>query len=177
MLDNIKMVFFDFDNTLAIHAADYFSGMSEEDYYTLAIKGADLYKNSSAPLEFRVLVHYWLLSDRYVACMTHEVCNLTVPIKQRFCDENYFGIPVFTSPSPTEKSVIAKYFCRAHDVQPHEVLIIDDAHSVLQAAYESGFNVATPQYVLTHFGDFAPSAVLVGDNIDRDMASRYLTMI
>lgn len=158
-IDKLKMVLFDFDDTLAVHN-EHKSGTAEDqlNYDTLAILGDfDAYKDC-APNQ-NMVQFMQLCKDRklQMGLISANTGYYHMDLKQKWVKEKY-GISlenycVMLGEEEKAKAIcaIANAFYMNHD----ELLIVDDNPKVIVYAADAGFQSATPIEVINFINNLS----------------------
>jgi len=151
-LSNIKMVIFDFDDTLAIHKDRDFmkkhfeNGQdSKNNYYLGAYTNPDSFYDDIEPCEksealFRLTL---LLRERGIKmyCLSGMKFSFHLNAKQAFVDKHYGkGIEVISAASQELKLQGVKILQKVINCKENEILFIDDRKAVIELLVEGGVN-------------------------------------
>lgn len=149
-LSNIKLVIFDFDDTLAIHKDRDFmkkhfeNGQdSKNNYYFGAYTNPDSFYDNIEPCEksealYRLTL---LLRERDIKmyCLSGMKFSFHLKAKQAFVDEHYGkGIEVISAASQELKLQGVKILQKVINCKENEILFIDDRQSVIELLRENG---------------------------------------
>lgn len=148
-LDNIKVVIFDFDDTLAIHEDKYFNihrMESEEKYlgfYLNAYKYPDIFYEQIEPCKRNDILYEFVnnLRKRNIKmyCVSGMNFSFHLKAKQSFVNKHYGkDIEVISSSSQELKLESVKIIQRINNCNLDEILFVDDRIDVIKLLNQNG---------------------------------------
>ena len=145
-LSGIKAVFFDFDDTLAIHDPEF----ETVNYWEKVWAQPDnVYDESVMPNEgIRLFLEELSGVDKY--CITWASNSLAAEVKQAWLDKNFPGEfkKTICTATPKEKIRVLQVYASVFGLEPGEILFVDDLYSTLEMAMKAGFVIMTPQEIM-----------------------------
>ena len=138
-LKNIKVAIFDFDDTLAIHRdSNYVENRKadEDGYFLKAYENPQAFFETIEPCtannDMRNLVGYCRNEGIPMFCVTGMRFSLHMSAKNAFI-KKYYGddIELITSAGQERKSDVVRILIRHFNIQPEQVLFVDDMQSTL----------------------------------------------
>lgn len=150
-LKNIKLVAFDFDDTLAKHVDTFYvehRGDGDE-YFMQAHQSPDTFYDdievcSSSP-SLKNIVGYCRLNNIPMYCISKMRFSLHMEAKKQFVKKHYGDDIEFVMASSQEmKNDILRILCKEHNIEPSEVLFIDDLKENVDRAHDAGYKVIFP---------------------------------
>ena len=151
-LSKVKIVLFDFDDTLCIHRkADNF----DIDSYNVAmVKGGTSYWDmmGSAPnKQMKVFMNKLSEDDVELGLISATKLSCTGANKIEWVKLNYgYTLKNYCSGDFEGKVQIIKALITANNFSPDEVLFVDDLYSNIDAVAKLGVQVATPMEVVNY---------------------------
>lgn len=154
----IKLIFFDFDDTLFVHYAAHRFG--DDDEIMRAILSEEAILPGSG---YRVYEHLGIanpLLKRFVEedaknidkmCITWVADSIMLPAKEQWLDKYYPGLisDVVGTSSPGRKMQTIRLIAGSRKLRPSECLIIDDKYDTVAQAIEAGYRGMTTVEVMT----------------------------
>lgn len=148
---NIKIAFFDFDDTLAIHRDKFYverrAKYGENEYF----KNAYLYPNRFyddiaacyVPEETLNLVAWLNAKDVKLYCLTGMRMSLHISAKEAFLKKHYgaFNFELVAAKDQQTKLDVIKILREIHDCGYNEILFVDDVQDNLDIATDLGIIV------------------------------------
>lgn len=152
-LTDVKLVAFDFDDTLYIHDKRNDTDKTDLEYYAgLMTKETDYYD----PSRFSDIMGQLMfeLNSRHIdmAVCSHTSFAGAAHTKVEAAEAHY-GYPLINlcSGLPDYKHVILAAYALANGLKHEEILLIDDQYINLRNAEASGFKAANPMEVVLHY--------------------------
>lgn len=145
-LSRIKVMFFDFDNTLAIHER-----MCEIPDYTLKIleDPENVYNQYTKPnAGIKLFLESFKSTPKF--CITLTTTSLEGEVKQMWLDKNFsgeFSKTICTATLEEKVNVMCTY-AKVFKLKPEEILFIDDHVETTSLAKDAGVVVMTPQEIM-----------------------------
>ena len=148
-LDNIKIVIFDFDDTLAIHKDQDFAKHRRESeekrlgYYLNAYQNPDTFYEDIEPCVKSERL-YSLISDLRnknikIYCLSGMKYSFHLKAKQSFVNKHYGdGIEVISTASQALKIDGVKIIQKANNCKLDEIIFIDDRQDVVELLNTNG---------------------------------------
>lgn len=165
----IKLIFFDYDDTLFVHyAANRFGDddkimraiLSEE--AILPGSGYRVYENLGVA---NPLIKQFVEEDAKnidKLCITWVADSIMLPPKKQWLDKYYPGLisDVVGTSSPSRKIQTMRLIAESRKLQPREVLFVDDKYDIVAQAIEAGYRGMTTVEVMTrkYYQDIIKSA-------------------
>ncbi len=150
-LENIKIVIFDFDDTLAIHKdKDYSKHRRENEenylgYYLNAYKNPDIFYEDIEPCIKSDVLYSFIddLRSKHIKmyCLSGMKFSFHLKAKQFFINK-YYGedIEVISTASQELKINGVKIIQKLNDCKLEEILFIDDRKDVIELLRSNGIN-------------------------------------
>lgn len=150
-LDNIKIVIFDFDDTLAIHKDKDYSKHRREsedkylDYYLNAYQKPDVFYEDIEPcIKSDALYNFTNnLRSKHIKmyCLTGMKFSFQLKAKQYFINKHYGDdIEVISTASQELKIDGVKIIQKLNNCKLEEILFIDDRNDVIELLKSNGIN-------------------------------------
>lgn len=165
----IKLIFFDFDDTLFVHYAAHRFGDDDEvmrailsEEAILPGSGYRVYENLGIanPLIKRFVEEDAKNIDKL--CITWVADSIMLPAKKQWLDKYYPGLisDVVGTSSPRRKMQTMQLIAESRKLRPSECLIIDDKYDTVAQAIEAGYRGMTTVEVMTrkYYQDMIKSA-------------------
>ena len=156
-LENLKMVCFDFDDTLCIHShcLDSYEDMME--YLSYIHSGETFPKswNKSKPnLQLKKFMDYLACKNIHMGLIS-AVCDCkTAERKIKWVKENYgYWLENYCVCSQEQKIVELKVLAKVNMLHENQIAIIDDMYSNLEKAESDGFIALSPMQVVNMFNE------------------------
>lgn len=154
----IKLIFFDFDDTLFVHYAAHRFGDDDEvmrailsEEAILPGSGYRVYENLGIanPLMKRFVEEDAKNIDKL--CITWVADSIMVPAKKQWLDKYYPGLisDVIGTSSPERKMQTMQLIAESRKLRLSECLIIDDRYDTVAQAIEAGYRGMTTVEVMT----------------------------
>ena len=154
----IKLIFFDFEDTLFVHYAAHRFGDDDEvmrailsEEAILPGSGYRVYENLGVanPLLKRFVEEDAKNIDKM--CITWVADSIMLPAKKQWLDKYYPGLisDVVGTSSPSRKIQTMQLIVESRKLQPHEVLFVDDKYDTVAQAIEAGYRGMTTVEVMT----------------------------
>lgn len=154
----IKLIFFDFDDTLFVHYAAHRFGDGDE--VMRAILSEEAILPGSGYRVYENLGVANLLLKRFVeedaknidkTCITWVADSIMLPAKKQWLDKYYPGLisDVVGTSSPGRKTQTMRLIAESRKLRPSECLIIDDKYDTVAQAIEVGYRGMTTVEVMT----------------------------
>ena len=148
-LDNIKVVFFDFDDTLAIHKDKDFCKHRRESedkylgYYLNAYKNPDIFYEDIEPCIRSEILYNFIIKLRNkkikMYCLSGMKFSFHLKAKQAFINKHYGNdIEVISSATKELKIDGVKIIQRFENCNIEEILFIDDRQDVIDLLNNNG---------------------------------------
>ena len=150
-LNNIKVVIFDFDNTLAIHKDEDYGKRRREsedkylEYYLEAYKNQDTFYEDIQPCIVLEMVHNFIaeLKSRGIKiyCMSGMKFSFNLKAKQAFVNKHFGNdIDVLFTASQELKIEGTKIIQKFENCKLDEILFVDDKQEVVDLLNKAGIN-------------------------------------
>ncbi len=150
-LDEIKVVIFDFDDTLAIHKDKDFANHRNEteekflNFYSNAYLNSNCFYDSIEPCTKSEVLYDFIndLRNKNIKmyCLSGMKFSFHLPAKQSFLDRNYGkGIEVIATSSQRLKLDGVKIISKINNCALNEILFIDDREDVIELLIQNGIN-------------------------------------
>ena len=148
-LSNIKVVIFDFDDTLAIHKDKYFTKTRREteekflEFYKNAYQNPAKFYEEIEPC-YKSEVLYKFINDLRnknikMYCLSGMKFSFHLKAKQYFLDKHYGkGIEVLCTSSQELKLIGVKILSKIEHCKLKEILLIDDREDVIEDLNQEG---------------------------------------
>lgn len=152
-LDNIKLCFIDFDDTLCVRT----SRVKNNDYYECLIReDVDIYTRKSRAIGagFHEFVKACKENNIKLFILTHSKSSLPCKTIMKYLDKTFgkgtFSDVIAVSTKEYKLNIIKEY-ARSYTATKSNVLFIDDDVYLVDMVYDDGFCVASPQEVALQF--------------------------
>lgn len=132
---NLKIAFFDFDNTLALHIDNEYverlKRYGEDKYYANAFEFPDVfYENIEqciASVEMVELVNYLRKKGVKLCCLTGMKTSLNAQAKKNFI-KNHYGddFDFYSAGTQSLKRMVVRIIREVNKYKPEEVIFVDD---------------------------------------------------
>lgn len=145
-LENLKMVFFDFDDTLCIHTKH----QTDSDYSRKLFKyGFDVYDDCESSPHMKKLLDLCVEQGIRVGLMSCVACYQHAETKRIWVADNY-GVELenFCVGVQEAKSEMLEKFVKAVGYAPDEVALVDDWWYHLERVSNLGFRAYSPLQVV-----------------------------
>lgn len=150
-LDNIKIVIFDFDDTLAIHKDKYYSKHRREseekylEYYLNAYQKPDVFYEDIEPCIKSDALYNFInnLRSKHIKmyCLSGMKFSFHLKAKQYFINKYYgYDIEVISTASQELKIDGVKIIQKLNNCKLEEILFIDDRNDVIELLNSNGIN-------------------------------------
>lgn len=154
----IKLIFFDFEDTLFVHYAAHRFG--DDDEVMRAILSEEAILPGSGYRVYENLGVANLLLKRFVEedaknidkmCITWVADSIMLPAKKQWLDKYYPGLisDVVGTSSPGRKTQTMRLIAESRKLRPSECLFIDDKYNSVAQAIEVGYRGMTTVEVMT----------------------------
>lgn len=148
-LSNIKVVIFDFDDTLAIHKDKYFTKTRREteekflEFYKNAYQNPAKFYEEIEPCEVSEVLFKLIneLREKNIKmyCLSGMKFSFHLKAKQYFLDKHYGkGIEVLCTSSQELKLIGVKILSKIEECKLDEMLLIDDRKDVIESLKDMG---------------------------------------
>lgn len=161
--EKVKLVAFDFDDTLFAHTEHVSESENEEVQYLLKclsakqnfISNNEVWGNCTTNQNFEVLFNYCKCHKIIIGLISGTSAYVCAEQKVEYVEEKYgYKLNNWCVASQTEKIPMLKALATLHNLNPEQILIVDDNYKVLTTAGDNGFQCATPiemvNFVSTH---------------------------
>lgn len=151
-LDKVKIVLFDFDDTLCIHSdhvkrdgAEYNRAMVRRDFWWWDNQGCRMNKHMKYFMDIchEKGIAMGLISAVDFSCAAEAKANWVA-------NKYHYALGNFCIGSFEGKKHIIQALLNGYEYSPEDVLFIDDLYSNLEAAAELGVQTATPMEVVNY---------------------------
>lgn len=153
MLEGIKVVALDFDDTLAIHEVHQ-TGEEADTLPIIYARGTAYWedKGTLPSIEMQALLDECQLRDIQVGLISAIGFGAMQEVKLDWVEENY-GVRLhnWCTPTTADKPSMLKALCVKYGVAKGEILFVDDRTPILDEASDLGYKVATPMQVVNAF--------------------------
>ena len=156
ILKTIKLVVFDFDDTLAKHADSLYTEHrgNGDKYFMQAHQAPDTFYDDievcHPDSSLKNIVGYCRLNNIPMYCISKMRFSLHMEAKKQFVKKHYGDDIEFVMASSQEmKNDVLRILCKEHNVEPYEVLFIDDFKENVQRAKEAGYKAILPEKAAT----------------------------
>lgn len=148
-LNEVRIVLFDFDETLCVHQK-HTTGRDRIEYLTDILRnGADDYKEKDANLQLKKFIEVCFSNGIEIGIIS--ACNsfITMEAKCKWADERY-GIKFvnYCVDSAESKIDMMIAISRFKELQRSEIAIVDDLIFILTNAANAGFTAWTPMEIV-----------------------------
>lgn len=150
----IKLICFDFDDTLAVHKACNIR--KEDKYRTAFLNYPDCYKDAISPKAFKIFINKCNEQGVNMYLLSWMYDSLNLQLKESFCVERYgdmFKGKSICSATIEQKIVVMQKLSEALNIKPSEILLIDDLCLTREKAFEAGFRTMSPMEILAVNGN------------------------
>ena len=161
--EKIKLVAFDFDDTLFAHTEHVSEGENEEVQYLLKclrarqnlISNNEIWGSCTTNQNFTALFNYCERHKIIIGLVSGTSAYVCAIQKIKFIEEKYgYKLNNWCVKSQTHKIFMLKALADFYNLRPEQILIVDDNYGVLTEAGDNGFQCATPiemvNFVSTH---------------------------
>lgn len=161
-LNKIKMMVFDFDDTLLIHYKEKSLDSNGEDHRKRLIseqiennQGYQIYDKIGVPnnlvqrfLEMYIEITKNTNTPKY--CISWVKDSLTLPFKKEWLEKHFPGQfnDVIGVSTPERKITVAKILAEAYGINPENVLVVDDYFVIVDEAHKAGFCAMSVQELM-----------------------------
>ena len=152
----IRMMFFDFDDTLLVHYREQKLDATADAHrarllrYEAENRGG--YKVFDEIGEANTLVQHFLESCDGIPkyCITRVQDSMTLPYKEQWLEMHYPGqfLDVIGTATPERKTSVMKLLTQAAGLNAAQALYVDDYYEALNEAAKEGFTVMTVQELM-----------------------------
>ena len=149
-LESIKIVAFDFDDTLAVHKDKFYvehrKALNEDNYIRAAYLHPDVFYEEiepcTAPLEMQNFISYLpYLGAIKLYCISGRKHTLHFKAKEAFIHRHYgLDIELIAAGSQERKADVLKVLQSVYDCRADEVLFVDDRQSTVDLLCKQGFS-------------------------------------
>lgn len=137
------LYFFDFDRTLCAHGYPV-TGEPVMSYYeeclTMFTREKELFSKDKPLKCMKWFIDTQTTEDDELFCITHEIFNLRDEYKKSFLKKHYREMTYFTVDTAEHKIDLILALCKARNIPPSEVYLIDDKMSTIHLACQAGIN-------------------------------------
>ena len=154
-LEKIKMILWDFDDTLCFHS-DHSSPADKFDteYNVKVLKGLDVYSTCNINCDILKFMQYANKKNIRQGLISGTTCYIHMKNKLEWVKTHY-GITLenFCVSSQEMKLGIMLAIAEAFGFEHDEILLVDDFWENLERAADNGFQSATPVEVINYVND------------------------
>lgn len=149
-LKDLKVVFFDFDDTLCIHTHH-----KDWNYTFTKNTTPEIYDKHECKKNYQMKKFIELLAElgieMHMISATSEICR---PVKLKWIEKNY-GVTMIDSCTLQHSEKVAKMieYCDNHNIKYSQALFIDDIFSNVQEAYSCGLQACNPMEVVNFINE------------------------
>lgn len=151
-VDDLKVVCFDFDDTLCIHSERVDKGMFK--YLCSMHADNDYWKDSEANLQLKLFMDY-LHAQGTKMCLIGGVDSFKeAERKIKWVKENYgYLLENYCVSSQEQKIIELKVLAKVNRLHENQIAIIDDLYPNLEKAESEGFVALSPMQVVNLFNE------------------------
>ena len=153
-LEKVKMVLFDFDDTLCIHSNHEFCESNKIDYMIEMVKGNRNYwdeKGCLPNIQMKIFVALCNQKNKPLGIISATEMFLSMNFKRMWAEEMYKAKFANYCVSTDEgKLEIMEAICRAYNYEPSEILFVDDYHKNVSNATKLGFQACSPMEIVNY---------------------------
>lgn len=151
-VDDLKVVCFDFDDTLCIHSERVDEGMFK--YLCSMHADSDYWKDSEANLQLKLFMDY-LHAQGIKMCLIGGVDSFKESERKiKWVKENYgYWLENYCVCSQEQKIVELKVLAKVNMLHENQIAIIDDMYPNLEKAESDGFIALSPMQVVNMFNE------------------------
>lgn len=151
-VDNLKVVCFDFDDTLCIHSERVDKGMFK--YLCSMHADNDYWKDSEANLQLKLFMDY-LHTQGTKMCLIGGVDSFKeAERKVQWVKEKYgYSLENYCVSSQEQKIIELKVIAKVNRLHENQIAIIDDLYPNLEKAESEGFVALSPMQVVNLFNE------------------------
>lgn len=151
MLENIKLILFDFDDTLCIH---HKRGYTEKDEFELDLriyKGKEPWVNHSTNKHMKLFLEECEHKNIKLGLLSVVSNFKHAQAKEKWILENYnIKLENFCVGTDEEKIRQLEIIAKAYELKKEEILIVDDKQSILNEVSLLGFLAWSPMEVVNY---------------------------
>lgn len=149
-LQNVKMILFDFDDTLCIHR-DHSSG-EDEDYDKTVFNKNNAWSNCEPSIIMKSFLRFIMNEKKYEVGLISATCTYVhSEMKVKWVEKNYgYKIENLCVGSAQYKLREMKAICSSKGYKQSEILLIDDLWDTLEMCNDNGFQAASPMEVANY---------------------------
>ena len=147
--DRIRLVVFDFDDTLCIH--QFHGTRSSREYEHSMLQGKNYWSGHGAKpnVQMQEFIRMCQADGKEIGLISATESFVHMSMKQKWAEENYHvKFKNFCGGTWEKKIEILEDICEALDYDSREILIVDDMVQTLRLAEDAGFQACTPMAVV-----------------------------
>ena len=150
-LDNIKLVAFDFDDTLCIHTEHKWNALMEEDYISRIIRNEEFSYGGQKNIQMQELINECKDLGIELVLLSHTECAKGAALKVQWVKNNY-GVEMenLCVGQREKKLYYLKEYARMRHITYSEAMLLDDHPCTVSEFANAGFMVATPMEVVNY---------------------------
>lgn len=150
-LDNIKLVAFDFDDTLCIHTEHKWNALMEEDYISRIIRNEDFSYGGQKNIQMQELINECKDLGIELVLLSHTECAKGAALKVQWVKNNYGVEMENLCVGQREKKLdYLKGYAQVRHITYSEAMLIDDHPYTVSEFANAGFMVAIPMEVVNY---------------------------
>lgn len=155
ILNKVKIVLFDFDDTLAVHNKHQ-EVCSDVEYRAKAYSDSiDPWKDSAINPQLKLFMHLCEQEGKEIGVISAEESHTVGQRKVQWVQEHYDIIcGNYCVGSPDAKLCELKAIAAGKHIEPTEILIVDDFWEVLENAANAGFIACTPLEIVNFVNEY-----------------------
>lgn len=147
----LKMVLFDFDDTLCIH--QFHGTRNGKEYEHSMLQGKDYWLDHGAKpnIQMQEFLHLCKTEGKRIGIISATDSYVHMTMKQKWVAVNYqINAENFSVGTWERKIEMMEDLCEVNKYEPREILIVDDAVLTVRAAEDAGFQACTPMEVINY---------------------------
>ena len=156
-LENLKMVLFDFDDTLAVHSQGHRISDHLMKYMINVHSGSKELWNTSKPnLQLKKFMDYLAYKNIPMGLISGVRDCKTAERKIKWVKENYgYLLENYCVSSQEQKIIELKVLAKVNRLHENQIAIIDDLYPNLEKAESEGFVALSPMQVVNLFNEIS----------------------
>lgn len=165
-LKKIKLIAFDFDDTLFAHT-EHISDTDDREvqYFSKCLKArasnitnSDIWGTCTMNRDFGILLNYCERNNIVTGLISGTSAYVCAEQKIEYVEEKYgYELNNWCVSSQAHKIFMLKALANFYNLSPEQILIVDDNYKVLTTAGDNGFENATPieliNYIENNLGE------------------------
>lgn len=147
--ERLKMVLFDFDDTLCIH--QFHGTRNDKEYEHSMLQGKDYWSEHGAKpnIQMQKFLHLCKTEGKRISIISATDSYVHMTMKKKWVTANYqIDVENFSVGTWERKIEMMEDICEVYKYDPRELLIVDDANMTIRAAEDAGFQACSPMEVV-----------------------------